>query len=129
MIDQAGLAIARAHRSEWSRVVAGLARRFGDLDLTEAAAGEAFLAAVERWPREGVRPNPGGWLTTTATRRAIDRLRRDGQRHGKHEAALMVFDGSPPEPTGAVAYDRALELTSNAGERAYLARRRDELDE
>lgn len=106
MIDQAGLAIARAHRSEWSRVVAGLARRFGDLDLAEDAAGEAFLAAVERWPREGVPPNPGGWLTTTATRRAIDRLRREEQRHGKHEAALMVFDDSPPEPAGAVDDDR-----------------------
>jgi RNA polymerase sigma-70 factor (ECF subfamily) len=104
--DPVGVAIARAHRTEWARVVAGLARRFGSLDLAEDAAGEAFLAAVERWPREGVPPNPGGWLTTTATRRAIDRLRREAQRHGKHEAALMLIDDSPPEPTGAVDDDR-----------------------
>lgn len=70
-----GAAIARVHRDEWARVVASLARRFGDLDLAEDAAAEAFVVAVERWPQDGVPPNPGGWLTTTATRRAIDRLR------------------------------------------------------
>ena len=80
-------AIARAHREEWARVVAGLARRFGDLDLAEDAAAEAYVAAVERWPRDGVPPNPGAWLTTTATRKAIDRLRRESHRDDKHQAA------------------------------------------
>ena len=60
-------------------MVAGLARRFGDLDLAEDAAAEAFTTAVERWPRDGVPPNPGAWLTTTATRKAIDRLRRESR--------------------------------------------------
>ncbi|GAA3381673.1 hypothetical protein GCM10020369_00530 [Cryptosporangium minutisporangium] len=46
--------------------VAGLARRFGDLDVAEDAAAEAFAIAVERWPTDGVPPNPGAWLTTTA---------------------------------------------------------------
>ncbi|MBO1770910.1 RNA polymerase sigma factor [Agrococcus sp. TF02-05] len=106
MTDPVGLAIARAHRTEWARVVAGLSRRFGDLDLAEDAAAEAFLAAVERWERDGVPPNPGGWLATTARRKAIDRLRREAQRQGKHEAALMIVDDSPPEPAGAVDDDR-----------------------
>ena len=99
-------AIARAHREEWARVVAGLARRFGDLDLAEDAAAEAYVAAVERWPRDGVPPNPGAWLTTTATRKAIDRLRRESRRDDKHQAAQMLSDDTPPEPTGPVEDDR-----------------------
>ena len=99
-------AIARAHHEEWARVVAGLARRFGDLDLAEDAAAEAYVAAVERWPRDGVPPNPGAWLTTTATRKAIDRLRRESHRDDKHQAAQMLSDDTPPEPTGPVEDDR-----------------------
>lgn len=99
-------AIARAHRDEWARVVAGVARRFGDLDLAEDAASEAFVVAVERWPRDGIPPNPGAWLTTTATRKAIDRLRRESRRDDKHQAAWMLTDETPPEPVGPVEDDR-----------------------
>ncbi|MEV4496218.1 DUF6596 domain-containing protein [Micromonospora arborensis] len=87
-------------------MVASLTRRFGDLDVAEDATAEAFLAAAERWPREGVPPNPGGWLATTATRRAIDRLRRESQHDAKHQAARLVYDDTPPEPTGPVDDDR-----------------------
>ncbi|MEU2630615.1 RNA polymerase sigma factor, partial [Kitasatospora sp. NPDC007106] len=59
-------AVARAHREEWARAVAALTRRFGDLDTAEEAVAEAFATAVERWPADGVPPNPGAWLTTTA---------------------------------------------------------------
>ncbi len=99
-------AIARAHREEWARVVAGLARRFGDLDLAEDAAADAYVAALERWTRDGVPPNPGAWLTTTATRKAIDRVRREALRAGKYKAAQMLSDDTPPEPTGPVEDDR-----------------------
>jgi len=99
-------AIARAHREEWAWVVAGLARRFGDLDLAEDAAADAYVAAMERWTRDGVPPNPGAWLTTTATRKAIDRLRREALRQGKYKAAQMLSDDTPPEPTGPVEDDR-----------------------
>ncbi len=68
------------------QVVASLARRFGDLDLAEEAAQEAFVEAVERWPDEGVPPNPGGWLTTTARNRAMDRIRREST-YARHEEA------------------------------------------
>jgi RNA polymerase sigma-70 factor (ECF subfamily) len=81
--------IAELHRSEWSRLVATLARRYRSLDIAEEAAGEAFLAAVEHW-RDELPPNPGGWLMTTATRRAIDRLRRDTRREDKYAAALAI---------------------------------------
>ncbi|MCM3697313.1 RNA polymerase sigma factor [Microbacterium oleivorans] len=98
--------ITRAHREEWARVVAGLARRFGDLELAEDAAADAFVAAVEHWPREGAPPNPGAWLTTTATRKAIDRVRRDSQRGRKHDEAQLLVDDEPRAPIGDVDDDR-----------------------
>jgi RNA polymerase sigma-70 factor (ECF subfamily) len=98
-------AITRAHQEEWARVVASLARRFGDLDIAEESAAEAFAAAVERWPADGVPPNPGAWLTLTANRKAIDRIRREQKRDDKHKEALMVHDG-PPEPVGAIDDER-----------------------
>ncbi|WP_433392480.1 RNA polymerase sigma factor [Micromonospora sp. KLBMP9576] len=87
-------------------MVAGLARRFGDLDVAEEATAEAFVAAVQRWPCEGVPPNPGGWLATTAVRKAIDRLRRESQRDAKHQEARIVADDTPAEPTGPIEDDR-----------------------
>ncbi|GIE33725.1 RNA polymerase subunit sigma-24 [Actinoplanes italicus] len=105
-VPAAEQAITRAHRDEWALVVAGLARRFGDLDVAEESAAEAFLAAAERWPRDGVPPNPGGWLATTASRRAIDRLRRESQRDAKQRAAGMMADDTPAEPIGPVEDDR-----------------------
>lgn len=105
MID-AGEAIALAHREEWARVVASLTRRFGDLDIAEEAAAEAFAIAVERWPVDGIPANPGAWLTTTANRRAIDRIRREKKRHDKHREARMLYDVDPPESLGAIDDDR-----------------------
>jgi RNA polymerase sigma-70 factor (ECF subfamily) len=69
--------LEHAFREEWSAVVASLARRLGDLQAAEDAAAEAFAAAARAWQRDGVPPNPGGWLTVTAWRKAIDQLRRD----------------------------------------------------
>ena len=96
----------RIFREEYGRVVASLARRFGDLDIAEEAASEAVLAAVEKWTVHGIPPNPGGWLTTTAGNRAIDKIRREGKRAAKHQAALMITDDAPPPPTGPVGDDR-----------------------
>ena len=98
--------ITRVHRAEWARVVAALARRFGDLDLAEEASAEAFATAVERWPADGVPPNPGAWLTTTAQRKAIDRIRREAKRAEKHREALMLSDPPEAEPSGAIDDDR-----------------------
>jgi RNA polymerase sigma-70 factor (ECF subfamily) len=68
--------LERAYREEWTTVVAALARRLGDLQAAEDAAAEAFAAAARAWPRDGIPPNPGGWLTVTAWRKAVDQLRR-----------------------------------------------------
>ncbi|MEZ0448015.1 RNA polymerase sigma factor [Cellulomonas sp. ICMP 17802] len=97
-------AIARVHRAEWARVVAAVARRFGDLDLAEDMAAEAFATAVARWPVDGVPANPGAWLTLTAHRKAIDRLRREAGR-GQRQREAMMLTGAP-EPLGAVDDDR-----------------------
>jgi RNA polymerase sigma-70 factor, ECF subfamily len=104
--DGALEAVARAHREEWARVVASLARRFGDLDIAEEAAAEAFAAAVERWPADGVPPNPGAWVTTTANRKAIDRIRRENKRDDKHKEAQLLHDDDPPGPLGAIDDER-----------------------
>jgi RNA polymerase sigma-70 factor, ECF subfamily len=99
-----GDAITRVHREEWARVVATLARRLGDLDIAEEMAAEAFATAVERWPVDGLPANPGAWLTMTANRKAIDRLRREARREEKHREALMLSDSA--EPPGAIDDDR-----------------------
>lgn len=99
-------AMTRAHHEEWARVVASLSRRFGDLDIAEDSAAEAFATAAERWPVDGIPPNSGAWLTTTATRKAIDRIRRENKRQDKYKEAQMLQDNDAPEPLGAIDDDR-----------------------
>jgi len=99
-------AITSAHHEEWGRVVAALTRRFGDLDVAEEAAAEAFATAVERWPADGIPPKPGAWLTTTASHKAIDRIRRENKRDDKQKEARMLYDDDPPEPLGAIDDER-----------------------
>ena len=74
-------------RREAGRCTATLIRVLGDIDLAEDAVAEAFVIAAERWPKVGMPPNPGGWITTTARNRAIDRLRRETTRSDRHLAA------------------------------------------
>jgi RNA polymerase sigma-70 factor, ECF subfamily len=107
-VSQAGVraAITETHREQWARVVAALTRRFGDLDIAEEAAAEAFATAVERWPADGIPPSPGAWLTTTASRKAIDRIRRESKRAGKQKEAQLLYDGEPPGPPGAIGDER-----------------------
>jgi RNA polymerase sigma-70 factor (ECF subfamily) len=66
----------------------------GDIDLAEDAVQEAFAVALDRWARDGLPPNPGGWITTTARNRALDRLRRD--RRGRE----LLDDVARLEPDG-----------------------------
>lgn len=94
-------------------MVASLARRFGDLDIAEDAAAEAFATAVERWPSDGLPPNPGGWLTTTANRKAIDRIRRENKRDDKYKEAQRLYDddnAAEPRETASAIDDERLRL-------------------
>src|SRR4051794_35685180 len=93
-------------RAEYGRAVATLIRLLGDISLAEEAVQDAFIVAVERWPSEGVPPNPGGWIVTTARRRAIDRHRRESTRDERHAQAVRLYGGMPePEEVGAVRDD------------------------
>ena len=85
--------------------MATIARRFGNLDTAEDASAEAFATAAERWPVEGIAPNPGAWLTTTASRKAIDRIRRESSRDARHREVQLVFDAEA-EPLGVIDDDR-----------------------
>jgi RNA polymerase sigma-70 factor (ECF subfamily) len=99
--------LARVFREVSGRVVATRVRLFGDIDLAEEAVQEAFLVASERWPVDGVPPNPGGWITTTARNRAIDRLRREASRDDRHaQATLLHADSEPEMTTGTMGDDR-----------------------
>ena len=69
--------VDRLFRRESGRAVATLIRILGDIDLAEEAVQDAFVVAVERWPRDGLPADPGAWIIRTARNRAIDRLRRE----------------------------------------------------
>ncbi len=84
-------------RREAGRCTATLIRVLGDVDLAEDAVAEAFAVAAAQWPARGVPPNPGGWITTTARNRAIDRLRRESTRTDRHLAADRLH-GDDVEP-------------------------------
>jgi RNA polymerase sigma-70 factor (ECF subfamily) len=87
-------------RQESGRAVATLIRILGDFDLAEEAVQDAWLVALERWPRDGVPRNPGAWITTTARNRAIDRLRRARvlqEKLGELEALTVEEPGEVPD--------------------------------
>jgi len=107
-LDQAE--VGRIFREESGRSVATLIRVVGDIDLAEDAVQEAFAVALRKWPADGLPPNPGGWITTTARNRAVDRLRREsrGRELLGEVAVLLPGDQEPDvgEDTGAVPDDR-----------------------
>lgn len=86
-------------REEWGRCIAAVARSVGDLGLAEDAVQEAIASALRHWPASGIPERPGAWLTTTARRHAIDRLRRESRRSEKEEAALRELEraGAPEQ--------------------------------
>ncbi|MBV9039583.1 MAG: sigma-70 family RNA polymerase sigma factor [Acidimicrobiia bacterium] len=104
-------AVAAAFRDEWGRVVATLIRVTGDWDLAEECAQDAFAAAIERWPRDGVPRNPGAWLTTTARNRAVDRARRAATGTAKlQEAAVLASSDEPQSRDDSGVEDDRLRL-------------------
>jgi len=81
----AARAIEAVWRIESARLVAGLVRMVQDVGLAEDLAQDALIAALEKWPRDGVPDNPGAWLMATAKNRAIDRMRREANFQSKQE--------------------------------------------
>jgi RNA polymerase sigma-70 factor, ECF subfamily len=89
--------------------VAVVARLAGDLSLAEDCAQEACAAAVEKWSREGLPANPGGWVVEVARRRGLDHLRRESARAGKEREAARERAAAGPGGS-AIAGDDQLAL-------------------
>jgi RNA polymerase sigma-70 factor, ECF subfamily len=89
---------AAIYRREVGRCTATLVRVLGDIDQAEDAVADAFAVAADRWAVSGVPPNPGGWITTTARNRAIDRLRRESMRDAREREAIARHDPAPDPP-------------------------------
>jgi len=94
-------------REEQGRAVASLIRVLGDFDLAEEAVQDAFITALETWPKRGIPDNPGAWITTTARNRAIDRLRR--RRVLAEKAELLGRQALIEEELAAIDPDAALD--------------------
>src|SRR5260370_26154672 len=86
-VDGAG-DLEKVYREEATRIRAMLAARLGDVGLAEELVHDAFIEALEHWRADRVPANPGGWLATTAWRKALDRLRRE--RTGQEKLVLLA---------------------------------------
>jgi RNA polymerase sigma-70 factor (ECF subfamily) len=93
-------------RHESGQVLASLIRTLGDFDAAEDALQEAVVAALERWPLDGVPDRPGAWLLTTARRKAIDRIRREAKRDDKQAAAQELLVGDEDTDMTTITDDR-----------------------
>jgi RNA polymerase sigma-70 factor (ECF subfamily) len=90
---------ATIYRQEVGRCTATLVRVLGDIDTAEDAVADAFAVAADRWAVDGLPANPGGWITTTARNRAVDRLRRESTRGAREREAMTLHDPDPDLPT------------------------------
>jgi RNA polymerase sigma-70 factor, ECF subfamily len=99
MLSNADATIDALHRSDWGRIVAALIRLFGDFDLAEEVAQEAFAAALDQWRMSGIPDSPRAWIIQTARHKAIDRIRR--RRHFEEKikpVAASAPIAAAPEP-------------------------------
>ena len=97
--DQARAVVDAVYRADSRRVLATLIRLLGDFDLAEEAMHDAFTAAVERWPRDGVPSNPRAWLVSTGRFKAIDGIRRRARFDASLGAIAERLDTGSPDPS------------------------------
>src|SRR5213078_2806231 len=90
--------VEAVYRAESRRVLATLIRLLGDFDRAEEALHDAFSAAIEQWPREGVPANPRAWLVSTGRFRAIDTLRRRARFEASLAALATQLEGQTAAP-------------------------------
>jgi len=98
MLVEANAAVQAVYSSDWGRIVATLIRSFGDFDLAEEAAQEAFAAAVDQWRESGVPDSPPAWIIQTARHKAIDRIRRQKRFKEKVESYALELNSTIEEP-------------------------------
>ena len=109
MIATANETVAEVYRSDWGRIVATLIGAYGDFDLAEDAAQEAFAAAVHQWPAEGIPDSPAAWIIQTARHKIIDRLRRRQRFEEKVESykyEIPTITEQPLVEIGEIRDDR-----------------------
>ncbi|HEY0613420.1 MAG TPA: sigma-70 family RNA polymerase sigma factor [Candidatus Elarobacter sp.] len=99
--------IAACFRDDAGRTLAALSRALGDIDLAEDALQDAYLAALQRWPRDGFPERPSAWILTAARNRAIDRLRRERVGREKLER-LAALEPAPPSAAEAAEDGEAM---------------------
>lgn len=110
MLTDANAAVDSVYRSDWGRIVAALIRHFGDFDLAEESAQEAFAVAVDQWRDSGIPEFPRAWIIQTARHKAIDRIRRRSNFQEKVEAhaasGLIPIYEEPDYDTTEIADDQ-----------------------
>jgi RNA polymerase sigma-70 factor (ECF subfamily) len=110
VLPNPNFAVDEVYRSDWGRIVATLIRQFGDFELAEDAAQDAFTAAVDQWRTDGVPESPRAWIIQTAKHKAIDRLRRQTRLQEKLETdpdfrSEPIVEG-PGQDLGEIPDDR-----------------------
>jgi RNA polymerase sigma-70 factor, ECF subfamily len=98
MLLDANVAIEKVYRSDWGRIVATLIRLYGDFDLAEDVAQEAFSAAVDQWRVEGIPENPRAWIIQAARHKAVDRIRRRVMSAEKLESYAFEIKNTAEQP-------------------------------
>jgi len=116
MLLDANLAIEKVYRSDWGRIVATLIRLYGDFDLAEDVAQEAFAAAVDQWKVSGIPKNPRAWIIQAARNKAIDKIRRRANFAEKVEAHGAEITG----PTSSGFAEPDLDSTEIPDDRLRL---------
>src|SRR6266850_8298125 len=98
MVSSPNITVDEVYRSDWGRIVATLIGAFGDFDLAEEAAQEAFAAAVNQWRTDGIPDSPAAWIIQTARHKAIDRLRRRQRFQDKVESYAHELPTTTEQP-------------------------------
>ena len=110
MLANANAAVDAVYHSDWGLIVATLIRQFGDFDVAEESAQEAFTSAVDQWRKDGIPEYPRAWLIQTARHKAIDRLRRQSRIQEKLESyaasGLLSTVQNPDYPAEEIPDDR-----------------------
>ena len=109
MLSSASATVDAVYRADWGRIVATLIRSFGDFDVAEEAAQEAFAAAVDQWHAKGIPDSPAAWIIQTARHKAIDRLRRQNSFQEKVQSYAYELPTTTEQPeldTGEIPDDR-----------------------
>ena len=101
--------IEKVYRTDWGRIIATLIRLYGDFELAEDVAQEAFAAAVDQWRSEGIPENPRAWIIQTARNKAVDRIRRRinlSEKLESYASEIKTTTASPEIDSGDIPDDR-----------------------